>query len=307
MVGPSEAVPRAVVDTEEPAIPTPRELTAAPAPATQAPSATPVPARPRIPARAEAVPLHVVALGDSVTDGTNCGCVPFPELYAAGLRDRYGAPVRITNDGFSGATSSDILDELANDGTGVSTADVVVVTIGANDFSDVSEAVLSASCGGHDNLRCTSGGLTQLQHHLRSIVSSIRALDRAESTAVLLTGYWNVYEDGNVADADYSAAGRAASVALTRQVNQVIKATAVDTGATYVDLFAPFKAPPATRTRRPCWLTTGTTPARPVTGSSPKPCWPHGSRRAPAEAVASSSPRCNNSLRAGTAPASMAT
>jgi lysophospholipase L1-like esterase len=44
-----------------------------------------------------------------------------------------------------------------------------------------------------------------------------------------------------VAEADYTDAGRAATIALTQQVNEVVRSAAVSGDATYVDLFAPFK------------------------------------------------------------------
>lgn len=197
-------------------------------------------ARPTVPATNPSQ-LRVVALGDSVTDGTNCGCVPFPQLYAAALGDRYGVAVQISNDGLGGATSADVLTGLETDSAVVQSADVVVVTVGANDFLGVSDDVLTASCGGDDRLACTRGGLVELQHNLEKVITTIKGLHREQPATVLLTGYWNVYEDGNVADADYSAAGRAASLELTAAVNRVIKATADATQATYVDLSAPFK------------------------------------------------------------------
>lgn len=242
-VGPSEAATQGRHDSARPPVPTPTTSTPSSRPAgrphtippdhSRRPSVTPPPTEPS--------QLHVVALGDSVTDGSNCGCVPFPQLYAAALRNFYRIPVEITNDGLAGATSADVLAGLNADWTAVRGADVVVVTVGANDFSGVSNDVLSTTCGGNDNLACTQGRLIELQRNLGKIVNKIEALHRGHPATLLLTGYWNVYEDGNVADADYSEAGLAASIALTRAVNREVKAAADHTKATYVDLFAPFK------------------------------------------------------------------
>ena len=88
-------------------------------------------------ARPSLTKAHVVAIGDSVTAGTNCDCTPFPELYAKDLADKYDIKTYIRNDGQSGETSQDVLDDLRSDGAvqaDIAKADIVVVTIGANDF-----------------------------------------------------------------------------------------------------------------------------------------------------------------------------
>jgi lysophospholipase L1-like esterase len=58
---------------------------------------------------------------------------------------------------------------------------------------------------------------------------------------VLVTGYWNVYEDGAVARQAFPPAGVAASVELTRRVNTVVAAVTASHGAAFVDLFGPFE------------------------------------------------------------------
>ena len=81
-----------------------------------------------------------------------------------------------------------------------------------------------------------------LGHTLDDILARIHQLRNACSTAVMITDYWNVFEDGDVADADYSELGRAGSDRLTRAVNTVIATSARDSGATFVDLYEPFKS-----------------------------------------------------------------
>jgi lysophospholipase L1-like esterase len=58
---------------------------------------------------------------------------------------------------------------------------------------------------------------------------------------VLVTGYWNVYEDGEVAQKAFSPEGVAATVDLTRRVNAVVASVTGAQGAKYVDLFGPFE------------------------------------------------------------------
>lgn len=58
-----------------------------------------------------------------------------------------------------------------------------------------------------------------------------------------VTGYWDVFIDGDVAAHTYGAGFQADSTALTRQANAVIQSVAQNQGATYVDLFTPLKGP----------------------------------------------------------------
>jgi lysophospholipase L1-like esterase len=76
---------------------------------------------------------------------------------------------------------------------------------------------------------------------MQALARRIRLLRQDRPTAILVSGYWNVYEDGTVADRDYGQEGRVESDRLTRAVNQVIQAQAVQQGMTYVDLSTPFK------------------------------------------------------------------
>jgi len=192
--------------------------------------------------------LRVAALGDSVTAGTRCDCAAFPELYAKLLGDRYGAGTRVDNRGVPGATSSDLVNDLSTDAvaSSVQAADVVLITIGANDFGDKADAVLAQLCGDADDLACARSGLTTLGHNLDAIVERTRGLRRGQPTAILVTGYWNVYEDGDVADHDYAKEGRVESDRLTLVVNEVLRQRAREDGATYVDLTTPFRGPDGT-------------------------------------------------------------
>lgn len=203
----------------------------------RSPSATPTPSPSPTPSTG---PVHVVALGDSVTAGTACGCTSFPTLYQRGLAARTGRTVELDDRGESGATTSDVLDDLGSDGAGpVAHADVVLVTIGANDFADVAGDVEDGTCG--TDVACAQDDLAGLRTHLTTLMTTIETLRQGQPTAVLVTGYWNVFEDGDVADADYTAAGTRQSDTLTKQVNAVEESVAKAGGGTYVDLYAPFK------------------------------------------------------------------
>ena len=188
--------------------------------------------------------LSVTALGDSVTAGSHCDCTPFPEVYAAGLQRRYATPVQIANDGISGQTSADVLVELRRDRAvraDVARAEVVVLTIGANDFGPAYAAVTGGICGTDDRLACERPALATLADRLPAILARITALRDQRPTAVLVTGYWNVFEDGDVAAAGMTSRGRQTSDQLTRTANAVIESAARRAGVHYVDLYAPFK------------------------------------------------------------------
>jgi lysophospholipase L1-like esterase len=184
-------------------------------------------------------PLRVVALGDSVTAGAACGCAAFPELYGRLLSQRTGVQVTVENRGVSGLDSEGLLKQLdePQPAEAVKDANVDLITIGANDFGDHHDAVVDASCSAD----CLTDELVQLSGDLHRILERIRALRAGQPTTTLVTGYWNVFEDGEVARQSFSPDGRAATVDLTRRVNSVIEAATLAEGATSVDLAEPFQ------------------------------------------------------------------
>jgi lysophospholipase L1-like esterase len=188
--------------------------------------------------------LEVTALGDSVTAGTRCDCEPFPELYADARRRNDRVPVEITNDGVAGQTSADVLAELQDDRAvqaDVAGANVVVLTIGANDFGPDYGPVTAGRCGEDDALACARPALAALADRLPRILARIDRLRNHQPTAVLVTGYWNVFEDGDVAAASMTPSGLTISDRLTRASNAVTATATTKAHDTYVDLYAPFK------------------------------------------------------------------
>jgi lysophospholipase L1-like esterase len=204
---------------------------------------TPVPATRSGPTQTAA--LRVVALGDSVTSGAACNCSAFPAVYGGLLGRRTGASVTVDNLGVSGLDSVGLLGELDQEDSAaaraVAGADVVLLTIGANDFGDHHDEVTEARCGPVAGGDCVSDELEQLSGNLHRILTRIRALREARATTVLVTGYWNVFEDGEVARQAFPPDGVAATVELTRRVNAVVAAVSASHGATFVDLFGPFE------------------------------------------------------------------
>ncbi|GAA3674659.1 hypothetical protein GCM10022237_37810 [Nocardioides ginsengisoli] len=188
-------------------------------------------------------PTHdVLALGDSVPSGRSCDCDPFPVTYGAELSQRTGARVTVDNRAVSGLDTEGLMQQLQGPGMqdAVRRADIVLLTIGANDFGDHHDDVVTGACT-QGNSDCVSDELSSLRSHLASVIDTIRALRGGQQTEILVTGYWNVFEDGAVAREEFGEAGLQQSLDLTVRANAVISAVSADTGARYVDLFAPFE------------------------------------------------------------------
>ncbi|HEY8790185.1 MAG TPA: SGNH/GDSL hydrolase family protein [Actinopolymorphaceae bacterium] len=211
-------------------------------PSTRAQSAAPMPTAPK--ARG---PVRIVALGDSVTSGYHCHCTAFPELYAAALGTRRRVHATATNLGVPGLTSGELLAELTGSTTAdartqdaVAAARVVVVTIGANNFSDKHDPITAGTCAGAKHTACTRDELTTMTRTVPGVVDRIRTVRDGAPTTIMLTGYWNVFEDGDVADKAFPDEGVSASVALTKEANAGIRKDALAENAIYVDLYPVF-------------------------------------------------------------------
>lgn len=192
---------------------------------------------------------RVVALGDSVTAGAACDCTAYPQAYGKDLTRLRGVPTVVVNRGTDGLDSSHLLAQVRNpsspDSKAVAAADIDLVTIGANDFSDHHTEITHGTCAGDEHIGCVASEITQMQHNVTAILDQIRKLRHGLPTAVLVTGYWNVFEDGEVARSAFPDSGTRASLELTKRVNTAIRRAASTSDATYVDLLAVFNGPAA--------------------------------------------------------------
>jgi lysophospholipase L1-like esterase len=195
-------------------------------------------------ARAHPDGLRVATVGDSVTAGAACRCDPFPVVYADRLAERLGVPVHVDNWGINGLDSDGLLRRLRHPhwdlSRSVAGADVVVVTIGANDFGDHHAEVTEGRCTRAQG-DCVADELASMRGRVDRSLTRIRSLRGGRPTAVLVTGYWNVFEDGDVARHEFPTAGLDASITLTRRTNRALLAAASAGRSAYVDLFAPFQ------------------------------------------------------------------
>lgn len=186
----------------------------------------------------------IAALGDSVTAGTHCDCTAFPTLYATELSASRGVAGTALNLGVGSETSGELLAQLRNSRSkefaAVKNADIDLLTIGANDFADNYDQITQGECAGPDATDCVRDQIAEMRHNIVAALAQIRELRNGKPTAMLVTGYWSVFEDGDVAKAAFPSIGLQATQVLTTKVNRAIDDAARAAGATYVDLFASF-------------------------------------------------------------------
>lgn len=182
----------------------------------------------------------VVGIGDSVTSATVCQCIGFVESYAAHLPLAAGGPARAENLGAGGLTAAGLRTQMTQPGptpTGVAQGDILLVTIGANDLTPLLSRWQSSGCA----KACYSPAVDAVGTDLRDILAAARSLRGDRPTRVLVTDYWNVFADGDVALASEGPAYLRWSDEVTRALNVSICNAARSAGATCVDLYAPFK------------------------------------------------------------------
>ena len=182
----------------------------------------------------------IVGLGDSVTAASACACTGFIDLYGEQLHATTNVATVTHNLGVPGQTSAGLLATLRYDPTAraaVAGGDIVVVTIGANDFDYATD-----TCG---DTSCYASALMALRTNMSAILSTIQTLRSGRSTLVLVTDYWEIWKDGAVGKslgAQYMTVGDT----LTQSVNSVIGQASSDAGARFVDLYVPFHGPQGT-------------------------------------------------------------
>jgi lysophospholipase L1-like esterase len=200
------------------------------------PDSRPAPAALKAPRPAG--PVRLVVLGDSVASGAGCTCKPFGQLLAAGLATESRRTVAVTNAARDGLTTHGLLDQLEGSDVAraVSGAALVTVTVGANDFDpDLAD---NTDCLGPSADACYRNRLSSFRSLLPRVLARIHVL--SPTSHVLVTGYWNLFLDGDVGR-QHGGTYVHVSDALTRTVNAEIAQQAEQAGATYVDLYAPFE------------------------------------------------------------------
>jgi len=183
--------------------------------------------------------ITVVGIGDSVTSGYNCNCEAFVGRYATQLAAQDDVATSSVNLGVPGWTSSQLLAAMTKPGPfrdQVAKADILLVTIGANDLNPL-ESKGPTGCPA----TCYTPLIDSAAHNVEHIVDAARAANPAHPPTVLVTDYWNVFQDGDVGTAEHGTAFQSWSDALTRAESTQICDGAHSAGATCVSLYAPFK------------------------------------------------------------------
>lgn len=197
-------------------------------------------ASPAAGAATQAAPVRVLGLGDSVTAGTNCACADYVTGFGRLLAQRDGTRVIEDNRGESGATAADLADELDQDQklrAATAQADIVVITVGANDLYDSLDAWRSGGCSSS----CYGPEISAMSGHLDSVLATVTRLHAASPVRILVTTYWNVFADGQVAEQAESAGYLRWSDQVTRAADRAISRSADRAGVDSVDLYTPFK------------------------------------------------------------------
>ncbi len=180
----------------------------------------------------------ILGLGDSVTTGSKCGCTDFVTAYAAQLPAAASGPGTADNEGQNGLTASQLANGLEAGALrpNLARADTVIVTIGANDLVPLVGRWTAGECD-------TACGVAATAPVGRSVARVLDMIHRQAKPGVhvLVTGYWNVFEDGNVARAIHGDPFIDWSDAVTVALNAQIREWAEADGDRFVDLYAPFK------------------------------------------------------------------
>lgn len=205
------------------------------------PSTTPTtPRASETPTTAAPALASVVGFGDSVMAGAGCDCDDF--LVQAGdlLDARTGRQVTTTNHGTNGETAAGLLQDLQGDDASaaqIGRADVIVLTIGANDLVPLVSTWQDDGC----DADCYTPAVQAMGKRLTALLAIVDR-EKKPGAAVLVTSYWNVFEDGDVGRDDYGTGFLGWSDQVTRSANRTICRAAAGAKATCVDLYAPFKA-----------------------------------------------------------------
>jgi lysophospholipase L1-like esterase len=180
----------------------------------------------------------VVALGDSVPAGSACNCRNFVAAYGDLLSRHTPHRAAVTNLAQGGAQTEDVLEQLQKPAVrqALSNATTVLLMVGANDFYRPFKRVQHGASASSEYRPAAH----RVRANVERTIHQIRSLHPGPVTIVVL-GYWNVVEDGQVARRDYGADGVRAAESATRWANHALRDAARSGHAKYVSTYEPFK------------------------------------------------------------------
>jgi len=182
----------------------------------------------------------VVGLGDSVMAGSACGCAGPAAAYAALMSGSLGWTVDAVNLGVGGATTASLARQLrtAKVRAAVARARVVLVIIGANDLLPQLEQYRASVC----DSSCYDPAIDTMAKRLDGVLDQIAAIRKGRRGTVLVSDYWNVFQDGSGERARHGEAEIRWSRGVSRVANRAICKVSAVNGAVCVDTYDPFFA-----------------------------------------------------------------
>jgi lysophospholipase L1-like esterase len=149
--------------------------------------------------------LTLVALGDSIPYGEDCGgCTGYVDLYARAARRALGVPIKVDNRAeHNNLNSTRLLAEIRHNRSlrvAVSRADIVTLTIGHNDTpwvlsDDGCDGARSDVDGAEDwesyRGSCTQALAARLEANITGLLAVVKRLRAGKPTAIRVTNFHN--------------------------------------------------------------------------------------------------------------------
>ncbi|HLC05834.1 MAG TPA: SGNH/GDSL hydrolase family protein [Anaerolineales bacterium] len=185
--------------------------------------------------------LIYLAFGDSWPYGAHCnGCRPFPALYADALIATTDHRIDFVNLTTNGGTSQSLLESFQTSQKtreAVISADIIVISTGANDLEPAFDRYANGTCGGADQLDCFRKVAEGWRISFDGILTEIEALRQGKPTAIrLVTNSNEALSDPGLIDLFGPEFGLGGGAVITALHHDVLCEVAAKHGATCVDL-----------------------------------------------------------------------
>ena len=182
-----------------------------------------------------------IAFGDSWPYGAHCnGCQPFPRLYADGLAASTEHRIDFVNLTTNGGTSQSLLADIQTSQKirdAVKSADIIVISTGANDLEDAFGLFAAGNCGGADHFDCFRKVGEVWRTSFDGILTEINALRAEKPTAIrLVTNSNEALSDPGLIEIFGPKDRSGAGAFITELHHEILCEVAVEHGATCVDL-----------------------------------------------------------------------
>ena len=186
--------------------------------------------------------------GDSWPYGAHCnGCRPFPVLLERAYAAITGQPIDFRNDTTNGGTAQELATAMKADSAirrDIEAADIIVISIGANDLEPAGGSYTAGTCGGKDHLDCFRRVADSLRTAYEGMLTEIDGLRAGKPTAVRMVTTSNEFlADQGLIEAFGADFGKTAGVTITRLNRDVQCDVARKHHAVCVDLGAALNGP----------------------------------------------------------------